>query len=323
MRKRFLKSLNFKGKEVKDMRKVSVFVVALVLSTVLSWSIAFAIPGLPAMYKMKFEDFEWISPTVIGPGQDLANGVEDNWGIFKVTSIIDRLATTTTWSDGGGGYQITGIFYNIDIDDVDPKGAGFTINSTNRIIQPQLDLYIQKAGEPGYTSFSPTGGPAARTGLNTYPTVTDGTLLVSARFMPGILPVAFVAPYADVAPFDPLDTVINLDIDGLTSPFTGDGAGYLDVIPGSGAWASYMDTDSFKLFLDSNNDGVPDMPVSRDMFFEFDIRPHPDTGLPNWEWIANSEDPVIGYAVPEPCTLLLLGTGLIGLGRYGRKKLTK
>lgn len=37
-------------------------------------------------------------------------------------------------------------------------------------------------------------------------------------------------------------------------------------------------------------------------------------------WLGNVSDPVVGGAIPEPDTMLLLGIGMVGLTLFGRKK---
>ena len=245
--------------------------------------------------EFKFSDFS--DGTLYGSdsgGYGNADGVEDSFGIFKVSSIKNAIAQTL-WFDGKDGEELTGMYYNIDDDFWTVTGSPITstnIQSVNGII----DVYLDASPD-----FNPSGGPGARSGATTYPTVTDGSLFLRLAMVPGI-------KYGNA---DTTDDHISydVDIDFKTSTFTGDGAFYLDVIGGS--YASYFDSDAYCLTDDSGNS------VCRDFFGQF------DTEAPgSFDWLTNSEDPIAGARViPEPATMALFASGMFGmLGTRLRRK---
>ena len=278
------------------MKKI-VLIAALIagLSVASTPAFAFDIGDYRDVVEFKFSDFT--AGTLYqssSNGYGNANGSEDAWSIFKV-STIKTPSAQTLWYDGKDGEELTGIFYGLDDDAWTVSASGLNVQSIGGII----DVYLDDSDNVGYTAFNPTGGPSARTGANTYPTVTDGELFLRLALVPGI-------KYGDGDTTNDHITYDN-DLDATTSPFTGDGAFYLVVLGGSAA--PLFDSNEYQLVSDS---GVISY---ADFFGQFDTEAPGSFG-----WLANSEDPISGRAVPEPASMLLLGTGLFGLAGLRRKK---
>lgn len=113
----------------------------------------------------------------------------------------------------------------------------------------------------------------------------DGSLFLSAVFTPGIT----------VNPLVTLHSVLT----SSTIPFTGSGSGYASITGGS--FASTFNSNGFvggaDLFISSNLNA-------------------PLTGVNGWP--VGSFDPVSATVVPEPGTMLLLGSGFLGAAMFGR-----
>lgn len=260
---------------------------------------AFDIGGYVGDVEFKFSDFTiGTLRTESSNGYGNADGVADNFSIFKV-STLKTPSAQTLWYDGKDGEELTGILYGVDDDQWVVDAGGITYQSIGGII----DVYLDSTPD-----FDPALGPSAR-GIDdsTYPTVTDGNLFLRLALVPGIM-------YNDGNTDNDHITYYN-ELTSTTSPFTGHGSFYLVIIGGSAA--DMFDSNAYELVSDS---GVVSY---ADFWAEFDsttlgadkIVPGTDN-----EWLSLSEDPIRGKAVPEPMSMLLLGSGLVGLVGLRRKQ---
>jgi hypothetical protein len=209
------------------------------------------------------------------PGTGNGNGIIDQIGeqldgIFKITSIhaLDP-SETLLWYDGKDGEELTGEFKGYTAAAITPGPTGLDIYFTGGT----FDMYLDNT--PDFAFTYPGVG------------VTDGTLFLSAVGTPGIIPPG---------PGPPITLAAHLD--ALTAPFTGKGAGYLQITGGSHA------------ALFAQNGFGP----GQDLFLNSDFSAPGSDG-----WPINSDDPVTGSIVPGPASILLLASGLIGLIGFRRK----
>lgn len=213
-------------------------------------------------------------------------GLEDAWGIGKVTRIQDA-SGDAVWTPAGKGAELTVYFWGlqdfyveqIDSDNQRYDGAGM-----------HFDLYTEPLPSP--TVFVPSGGTAARTAANTYPTVTDGTLVLSGVSVPGFINAPGIAG----------GLATEFEAQFNTTTVTGDGGLYVSLIGGQDR--AQFDTDGF---VSPFGLGTADLRV------QFDTAPATIA-----DWLMTADDPVKGH-VPEPATMTMLGLGALVLMRRKRK----
>ena len=277
----------------------------------------------------KFSGVEQVAPgnNTMGVGSPYpavgATGNEGTFGIFVVDNLsfgsvgipnqqIDSLGLQFFANQGGGsvfGNQITGFFYGTTITQFSATGAqgdGGVVDlywwDKNNQSQSAAD-----AGNPATLRTSQTQY-TGYTCANPPPGTSGCTLLAQLDLIPGA-----VDNGVTVNPNVTAAAVGNLAGGNGTSDF------YLKVdtsVPG--AWTAAL-ADQFFLF---NFNGLT-LPVIGDVQSKYNFL-HCTTGCPNWNstniFGENLQDPFTASVVPEPASLGLLGTGLIGIVLGRRRK---
>ncbi len=232
-----------------------------------------------------------LDPTQSGQVVAAADGISDSWGIGQVISVYTTNPYTPIWSPGGSGYQSLE-FYMGGLDDhsVTWNGTSFAweVLSTGISTGAKIYLYGSNPQDIDYSSGPGPSDPGNGAGWNVGP---GDTLLLELQFVPGIVP-------GDDT------TVLAASFNALWGH--GEGAGYLEVV--GGAWSSLYDLNGY-------------LGGDADLYFEYSA--DTDLGMGFWPYGWTVEVDGTANAVPEPATLLLLGSGLIGLVGVARKRFLK
>jgi hypothetical protein len=318
MRNKLLSGLNFERKEVKMMKRIVLLTVLVAgLLFTISPVFAFSLGGYLGPAEFKFFDWTigrsyqldqngvWVSEGARAglPGGNqnipdgvivLGDGVEDSWSLITVTTINDNDGNPL-WNANPLTEQITGHMYGFD--DVYISSVGMfniDVGSTGGILELYLDNMT--AGGTVFTSVpSPyvNARPPIGGGGDAW-NATDGVLFLKLQAVFGIVPT------------DPSGQITRYEnVTGLTSPYQGTGAMYWDVIGGN-----------YAQLFDSNGFPVPF--GNADMYSIFNFNPFGRN-----QFDSKSSDPTYTNVVPEPTTVLLVGSGLVAVGWYARRRTKK
>jgi hypothetical protein len=234
---------------------------------------------------------------------------EDAWGIANVSNITDPTNTVTYWSAATSPTELTALF--VGINDQSARRVAVAGGAYDEITSysTNFKFFLWEGPSTGATAYNPTGGPSARTGLYTYPTVTDGTLLLEASGVNGYWnPLANGGRGAWVEH----KAVVDLTYDTL---------GNVTSVTGGNGHA-------FAVVDDANGDGTTDglgfsngLITTQNPAVMADIQLDWTLTLPESPahgWNLAVQDPVGMRFVPEPATMALLTLG--GLGILLRRK---
>lgn len=242
---------------------------------------------------------------------DWAGGFwQPNLAVEELTSVMEDVFFSSTYSHPllkYAGLDGTGHHFYYEADDVT-----FDVNNDQGLGDASLKAYYDTTSD-----WDSTLKPGERPGSpdSAYLRATDGNLWLD-------LDVIHYQGH-----FDQLD-IWFASIDGSGNPvgapvFFDGGEGHmwglLDLVNDYTGYGWIL--DSYTKYADTNSSGGGDTMLTGDFYLICDLDPMITAAHVGWEYGTNN--PLKGVPTPEPATMLLLGSGLIGLAGFARKKFKK
>lgn len=237
-----------------------------------------------------------------------ASGAEDSWGIFKITDILAKGPDNQSHSIYNhlvNNYELTGMFWGVQDFQLTQVSAGSGLPGAGQVIDGtgmNVAIYSDPSKNFNQDPNGGLNGPSDRTGVSSFPTVTDGNLELLLQSTNGFINA-------------------NGTFGGVATEFESNTAavGYAALNVLGGASAAQFNTNAVGFRGSYGPEFLPGLgsQTSTDVWFAF-TSTQGDSG-----WDIRSNDPMIavlaGPSVPDGgSTVILLASGLLALAGAAR-----